>query len=49
MVEKYPEDIEPGYILKKDIDTLLVKVGGQEAILLKKLEINFTIEEDYIL
>jgi len=47
-VDKYPEDIEPGFILSRDSDSLLVKVAGRDAVLLKNLEMNFKIEEDYL-
>ena len=45
---KHPENIEPGYILAKSSDSLLVKVEGSDAVLLEKLEINFTIAGDYL-
>jgi len=45
---KHPENIEPGYILAKSSDSLLVKVEGSDAVLLGKLEINFAIVGDYL-
>ena len=45
---QYPENIEPGYILAKSSDSLLVKVEGSDAVLLEKLEINFAINGDYL-
>jgi methionyl-tRNA formyltransferase len=45
---KYPENIEPGSILAKSSDSLLVKVEGSDAVLLEKLEINFAIDGDYL-
>ena len=45
---QYPANIEPGYILAKSSDSLLVKVEGSDAVLLEKLEINFAINGDYL-
>ena len=46
--EKYPNDIEPGFILKKDTDSLLIKVAGQDAVLIKKLKLKDKIDGDYL-
>ena len=45
---KYPENIEPGYILAKSADSLLVKVAGSDAVLLEDLKINFEIAGGYL-
>lgn len=45
---QYPQNMEPGYILAKSSDSLLVKVEGSDAVLLKKLEINIAIDGDYL-
>lgn len=47
-LDKYPLNIEPGYILKRSPSSLLVKVSGTDAVLLENLEIDFEIEGDYL-
>ena len=47
-LDQYPLNIEPGYILERSPTSLLVKVSGEDAILLEDLEIDFEIEEDYL-
>ena len=39
---------EPGYILAKSSDSLLVKVEGSDAVLLENLNIDLAIVGDYL-
>ena len=45
---KFPENIEPGYILEKGTNSLLVKVEGSDAVLLEHIEYDLNDGRDYI-
>tara|TARA_Y100001935_G_scaffold255656_1_gene270593 strand:- start:8361 stop:9254 length:894 start_codon:yes stop_codon:yes gene_type:complete len=47
-LDKYPLNIEPGYILERSSSSLLVKVSGKDAVLIEGLEIENEIEGDYL-
>ena len=46
--QQYPENIEPGYILERSSDSILVKVSGKDAVLIQDLELDSEIEGEYL-
>ena len=48
ILNQYAKNLEPGFILERSADSLLVKVAGTDAVLVEDLMIGFEIEGDYL-